>query len=94
MAWPPKIATVPPHLRPKKKWPIPTKPGFYWAKLVHPTRMPEGEDWAAVDWEPVEVFDNNGEGDEKFGVSCLGISPAQWPLDFIWGPKIEGFKNE
>lgn len=62
--------------------------GFYWAKLITPTRMPKGEDWASVDWEPVCIFDNNGEGDYAFGVSFPGIAPAQWPKDCIFGPLI------
>lgn len=75
------------------KHPTPTRPGFYWAKLIHPTRMPDGEDWASVDWEPVEVFDNNGEDDERLGVSVPGIGPMQWVLDFVWGPEIPAYRG-
>jgi hypothetical protein len=50
--------------------------------------MPEKEDWTSRDWEVVLVFDNNGEGDEKFGVDVPGIPPTQWPKSFIWGPQV------
>lgn len=70
------------------RFPTPTREGFYWAKLVHPSNMPEKEDWASQDWEVVHVWDNNGEGDETFGVSVPGISPTQWIPDFVWGPEV------
>lgn len=76
------------------KHPTPTEPGHYWAKLIHPSRMPEGEDWASADWEPVEVFDNNGEGDETLGVFVPGVGPVQWVQDFVWGPRIETYRGE
>lgn len=66
----------------------PDHEGFFWAKLVHPSDMPEGEDWSSTDWEVVEVIDNNGDGDETFGVFVVGISPMQWLPDFIWGPEV------
>ena len=53
------------------KYPTPNKGGFFWAKLVHPCNMPEGEDWKSSDWEIVEVHDNNGaeeDGDKWWGV--------------------------
>lgn len=71
-----------------RPYPAPTRPGFYWAKLVHPSRMPDGEDWASIDWEVVSVNDNNGEGRERFSVSVPGIEPAQWIPDFVWGPEV------
>lgn len=74
------------------RYPTPNRPGFWWAKLVHPSRMPEGEDWASRDWEPVEVFDN-GEGDEALGVFFPGIEPVQWIPDCIWGPEIPRFSG-
>lgn len=73
---------------------LPTRPGWYWAKLVTPTRMPEGEDWASPDWEIVEVVDNGGEGDEALGVMVAGIQPMQWPRDFTWGPPVADRKPE
>lgn len=72
-----------------KPHPEPTSPGFYWAKLVHPTRMPPTEDWASTGWEPVEVSINGGEGKEYLGVAVLGVSQTQWTEDFVWGPRIE-----
>lgn len=67
------------------------KPGHYWAKLITPTRMPVGEDWASVDWEIVQVWDNNGPpGDpEEFGVHVPGVSVTQWPKDLVFGPRVE-----
>ena len=72
------------------KYPTPDHEGHWWAKLVHPTRMPEGEDWASVDWEVVQVFDNNGPpGDpEEFGVHVPGVRYVQWVQDFVWGPEV------
>lgn len=75
------------------RYPTPNRPGFWWAKLVHPSRMPEGEDWASADWEPVQVVDNYGEGDEALGVSFPGIEPMQWIPDCIWGPEIPRFSG-
>src|SRR3546814_1217901 len=69
---------------------MPTKPGYYWAKLKTPSGMPDGEDWASRNWEIVEVHDSNGEpgSGEEFSVSVFGIPVTQWPLDFFWGPKV------
>ena len=69
-------------------YPTPDHEGFFWAKLVHPSQMPIKEDWASSDWEVVEVIDNNGEDDERFGVLVPGISPMQWLPNFIWGPEV------
>ena len=68
--------------------PFPAREGWFWAKLINPTRMPEGEDWASVDWEVVEVIDNNGEGEEKFAVAFTGIAPWQWPRDCVFGAEV------
>jgi hypothetical protein len=68
---------------------IPNREGFFWAKLVTPTRMPIGEDWRSLNWEVVEVIFNGGDADdEEFGVLVPGVSPMQWQKDFIWGPQI------
>lgn len=72
-------------------YPTPKQPGHYWAKLIHPSRMPEGEDWASRCWEVVQVFDNNGEGEERLGVHVPGIEPCQWVPDFVWGPEVPPF---
>lgn len=73
-----------------KPYPMPQKPGFYWAKLVHPANMPEGEDWKSSDWEVVEVIENciDETDPEYLGVFVPGISPMQWRPDFIWGPEV------
>lgn len=70
----------------------PTEPGIYWAKLKTPTYFDEantaGEDWVSQSWELVEVFDNNGEGDEEFAVNVFGVPVTQWPEDFYWGHQV------
>lgn len=72
------------------RYPSPSNPGHYWAKLVHPSRMPEGEDWASVDWEVVQVFENCIDRDdpEYLGVHVPGVKFAQWVPDFLWGPAV------
>jgi len=67
----------------------PSEEGYYWAKLVTPSEMPATEDWVSEQWEIVEVFDNNGEGDESLGVAVPGVPPTQWVKNFTWGPRIE-----
>jgi hypothetical protein len=72
------------------KYPTPTGEGFYWAKLIHPTRMPEGEDWKSIDWEVVEVIINGGDEDDDdyLGVFVGGVGPMQCVEDFVWGPYV------
>jgi hypothetical protein len=81
-----------------KRYPTPEKPGHYWAKLVHPSGMPEGEDWQSMYWEvaQVHVNDNLGKvGDPEYlSVYVPGIAVAQWVEDFIWGPRIPDFRDE
>ncbi len=81
-------------------FPAPIKPGWYWAKLIHPTRMPEGEDWNSVDWEVVHVDRNSSgplceadveAGEQEFSVLVTGIQPAQWVPDFVWGSEVPKF---
>lgn len=81
---------------------LPTTPGYYWAKLKTPSEgylhgilnapihVAAEDDWVSGEWEIVEVHDNNGEpgSAEEFSVSVFGIPVTQWPLDFIWGAKI------
>lgn len=84
--------------------PVPTEPGYYWAKLKTPSGgmlygisgAPNGvqcdaePETASTDWEIVQVNDNGGDDeDEKFSVYVFGVYPTQWPLDFFWGPKVE-----
>lgn len=68
--------------------PTPTREGFYWAKLLRPVGMPEREDWVSLEWEPVEVFDNNGEGDDSLRVFVGGIAKSQPLRAFEWGDEI------
>lgn len=75
------------------KYPTPEKAGYFWAKLVHPSQMPLGEDWRSRDWEAVEVFVNGGAGGEWLGVFVPGVGPVQWVEDFVWGPEIAPFKS-
>lgn len=85
------------------QYPAPTEPGYYWAKLKTPSGgtlyhqdvpkgiklNPEDGGWISTDWEIVEVWDNNGEGDEEFAVNVFGIPITQWIPDFFWGPKVD-----
>lgn len=72
--------------------PTPTKEGHYWAKLLTPQEMPVTEDWVSVDYEVVQVFDNNRDGENRFGAFVPGIEPSQ-PLNaFKWGPRIPDYK--
>lgn len=75
------------------RYPTPEKPGHFWAKLIHPSRMPEGEDWRSTDWEVVQVFENSADpNDEEYlGVHVPGIEPCQWVQDFVWGPRVEKY---
>lgn len=71
----------------------PTKEGFYWAKLVRPTGMPSNEtveDWQMLDFEPVEVFDNNGApgSGEELMAFVLGRNESQRLDAFEWGEAI------
>ena len=77
------------------RYPTPNHEGHWWAKLIHPSRMPDGEDWKSVDWEVVQVFSNGLEPedeDERWGVHVPGITPTQWLPDFVWGPEVPQFK--
>ena len=74
------------------RYPTPDHEGHFWAKLIRPSRMPVGEDWRSSDWEVVQVYDNNGEGDEAFGVFVPGVRVVQWIPDFVWGPEVPAFK--
>lgn len=90
--------------------PIPTKPGYYWAKLKTPSGgnlyteslkdtphqgvriEPEGDSWQSLDWEIVQVNENDPfgdpDGDEFFSVNVFGIPVTQWVGDFFWGPAL------
>ena len=73
------------------KYPTPHSEGHFWAKLIHPLDMPEGEDWTSSDWEVVQVNDNNGTGDDQWRVHVPGIEPGQMMDAFVWGPRIPHF---
>lgn len=75
------------------KYQTPTKKGWFWAKLIHPSGIPEGqlvEDYASADWEVVEVFVNclNEDDPEHLGVFVGGLMHVQWIEDFVWGPEV------
>ena len=76
------------------RYPTPDHEGHWWAKLIHPVGEPDGEkgEWRSADYEVVQVWDNNGEGDETFGVHVPGVPVTQWLPDFVWGPEISQFK--
>lgn len=67
--------------------PTPAHEGHWWAKL-RLADQPEGEDWNSHDWEVVQVYDNNGEGDEAYMVFVPGIERAQLLDAFVWGPPV------
>jgi len=69
-------------------YPMPDTEGHYWAKLVHPHKMPESEDWASGEWEVVQVHDNNCAGVMDWRVAVPGIEPGQLMDAFIWGPRV------
>lgn len=71
------------------KFPMPDHEGHFWGILVNPRSSGPGDDWASVNWEVVQVIDNNGEGDERWAVFVPGIGPLQWAVDFIWGPEVK-----
>lgn len=81
-----------------RRYETPAKPGHYWAKLVLPSNMPEGEDWKSVNWEVVQVDINDYAGKsgdpEYLSVAVPGVSPPQWVDDFIWGPRVADFRDE
>lgn len=67
------------------KHPTPSREGHFWAKLA----LHENDDLRSTDWEVVQVFDNNGEGEYAFMASVPGIEGGQ-PMDaFVWGPAVE-----
>lgn len=73
------------------KYPTPAREGHWWAKL----RLHDNPDLNSVNWEVVQVFDNNGEGNERYMASVPGVEGGQ-PIDaFVWGPPVhlpEGLK--
>ena len=83
-------------------YPTPDHEGWFWAKLVHPRRMPEGEDWKSVDWEVVQVDRNSlgglceadrEAGEEEFSALVVGVTPSQSLQDFVWGPEVPPLRN-
>lgn len=77
-----------------KTWPMPTEPGFWWAKWKiadEGTRDFSELDLSVNGWEPVEVVENclDPTNDEYLKVSVGGVEMSQCPENFFWGPKIE-----
>jgi len=75
-------------------YPTPAREGHWWAKL-RLADQPEGEDWNSPDWEVVQVYDNNGEGDEAMMAFVPGVDRPQLLDAFVWGPAVakpEGLK--
>lgn len=66
------------------KFPTPAAEGHFWAKL----RLAENPDDNSINWEVVQVFDNNGEGDEAYMASVPGIARGQRLDAFVWGPEV------
>lgn len=81
-----------------KRYATPEKPGHYWAKLVHPSGMPDGEVWQSANWEVVQIGINDHAGKvgepRYLSVMVPGIAPPQWVEDFIWGPRVADFRDE
>jgi hypothetical protein len=81
-----------------RRYDTPTKPGHYWAKLVHPSGVAEGEDVQSIKFEVVQVDVNDplGKAGEPEYLSVLvpGLAPTQWVEDFIWGPRLPDFQDE
>jgi len=77
--------------------PTPEAKGQYWAKLICPDRMPEGEDWSTGLWEVVGVYmfhPDTPENPDQLMALVGGVEPFQ-PLDaFIWGPRDPYFQPE
>lgn len=69
------------------KYPTPTQPGHWWAKL-RLANQPSNEDWNSPDWEVVQVFDNNGDGDEAYMAFVPGVPIPQVLDAFVWGPEV------
>lgn len=75
-------------------YPTPDAEGHFWAKLMTPHNMPEGEDWASWDWEVVRVFDGSPTETKDLRAFVGGI-PVTQPLDaFEWGPRVPNFQTE
>lgn len=66
------------------KFPTPAGEGHWWAKL----KLHDDPELNSVDWEVVQVFDNNGEDAEAFMVSVPGIERSQRIDMFVWGPPV------
>jgi hypothetical protein len=66
------------------KYPTPAREGHWWAKL----KLAENPDDNSPDWEVVQVFDNNGEGEFAFMASVPGIASGQRLDAFVWGPPV------
>lgn len=65
-------------------YPTPTREGHWWAKL----KLADNPDDNSVNWEVVQVFDNNGTGDLAFMASVPGIQSANRLDAFVWGPPV------
>ena len=69
--------------------PIPTKPGFYWARWMQASDgTHEGDELTpAREWEIVHVVENcNDETDAEYlAVMVPGVREWQWREDFCWG---------
>lgn len=66
------------------RYPTPAREGHWWAKL----KLHDNPDLNSVNWEVVQVFDNNGHDDLEFMVSVPGIEGGQRIDAFAWGPPV------
>jgi len=73
--------------------PIPTKPGFYWAKwrIAEDDTADNGECCPGIhaEWEVVEVFENTTDcGDPQYlMVFVPGVAQSQSLENFFWSAK-------
>lgn len=73
------------------KHPIPTKPGWYWAKWQIATEATrDGDELTPSDrFEVVEVVENASEGDQEYlMVSVPGVEASQSLDGFFWGAEV------
>lgn len=66
------------------RYPTPDREGHWWAKL----RLHDDPELNSVNWEVVQVFDNNGEGELAFMAAVPGVQSANRLDAFVWGPHV------
>jgi hypothetical protein len=71
------------------RYPIPTQPGFYWAKWrICDDHTDDIEDFKPhTRWEVVDVFENHNcdDEDDQLRVHVTGVRQSQHLDNFVWG---------